>query len=227
MEINEIKNEDINVESEELDRDKEVVVLEEDKESLEENRNRPSSNYNSLTKGKYLSTSRMMFIAILVAQGLIMFWLESQLPINLGTPGAKLGLANIFTVVAIYTLDPLSSFLVVILRILLSTFIAKTLVSLLYSMTGGILSFIVMTLLVKFGKNKFSGMGISISGAVFHNFGQVLMASIILQNPRVMYYLPMLGIIAVPTGLFVGITASFMIEHLRKLSIYRRIRNIN
>lgn len=189
---------------------------------VEKNGNK-TRNYNSLTSEKYLSVNRMMFIGILVAQGLVMFWLESQLPINLGTPGAKLGLANIFTLVAIYTLDPLSAFLVVLLRVLLSTFIAKTMVALLYSMSGAILSYIIMSLLVKFGKNVFSGMGVSIAGAIFHNLGQVMMASIVLQNPRVMYYLPALALIAIPTGLFVGITASVMINHLRKLPIYRRL----
>lgn len=181
------------------------------------------SDYNSLTGSKYLSVSRMIYISILVAQGLVMFWIEMQIPFNTGIPGAKLGLANIFSLVAIYTLDPLSAFLVVVIRIIMSTLIAKTMVALLYSMTGGILSFIVMFLLVKLGRNRINGLVVSIGGSIFHNLGQVLMASWVLQNPRVLYYFPMMGVIAVPTGIFVGLTASFMIKHIRKLPIYRRI----
>ncbi len=181
-------------------------------------------NLNSLSGGKYFSVQRMMYISVLVAQALVMFWLESQLP-SITLPGAKLGLANIFTLVAIYTLDPISSFIVVFIRVLLSTLIAKSAAALLYSMTGALLSYVVMFLIKNLGRDTFSRISVSIAGAAFHNFGQVMMASLVLHNARVMYYLPPLALIAVPTGLFVGLTGNFMINHIKKLGIYRSIVN--
>ena len=47
---------------------------------------------------------RTAYLALLIAQSLALFLLEGLLPVPFLAPGAKLGLANIVTLIALYTL---------------------------------------------------------------------------------------------------------------------------
>ena len=71
------------------------------------------------------------------------------------------------------------------------------------------------------GKDKVSIIGVSASGALFHNVGQLIVASAIVQNIAVMLYLPILSIAGVGTGIFIGITANFVVKHMSKLPYFR------
>lgn len=167
---------------------------------------------------------KMAFIALLTAQALVLYWVETMIPLPLALPGAKLGLANIFTVVSLYLLNALDTFLVVILRVVISMFISNNLQALLYSMSGAILSFIGMLILKIVMKDRISRIGISVAGAMFHNFGQLIVASIMVNNFRILTLMPILTAIAIPTGIFVGMVANYMLEHLKKLPVYRKIK---
>ncbi|QCX34397.1 Gx transporter family protein [Caloramator sp. E03] len=162
-------------------------------------------------------TQKMLFISILVAQALVLYIVETMIPVPFITPGAKLGLANIITVVSLYSLSIADTFLVVILRIILSTLLVGSLSSFFFSLSGGILSLLVMFILKKFGKENVSIIGVSVMGSVFHNIGQILVASITVQNIRIIAYLPVLMIAGIGTGIFVGITSKFLLAHLKKL----------
>jgi heptaprenyl diphosphate synthase len=141
-----------------------------------------------------------------------------MIPMPFLTPGAKLGLANLVIMIAIYTLNIWDAFLVLIIRILLSTLLGSSVSMLLYSLFGGILSFISMILVKKIGGKFVSIIGVSATGAVFHNVGQLFVASLILKNFNVFLYLPVLSIIGIITGIFVGLSANYIINHLKKLS---------
>lgn len=167
---------------------------------------------------------KMSFIALLTAQALVLYWVETMIPIPIGIPGAKLGLANIFTVVSLDLLTIFDTFLVVILRVIISMFLSKNLQALLYSMSGAIVSFIVMVTIKKIFKERISRIGISVAGAISHNFGQLIVAALMVNNYRILTLLPVLTAIAIPTGIFSGMVANYMIEHLKKLSIYKKIK---
>lgn len=162
-------------------------------------------------------TQKMLFISILVAQALVLYIVETMIPVPFITPGAKLGLANIITVISLYSLSLADTFLVVILRIMLSTLLVGSLSSFFFSLSGGILSLLVMFILKKFGKENISIIGVSVMGSVFHNIGQILVACLTVQNIRIISYLPVLMIAGVGTGIFVGITSKFLLLHLKKL----------
>ncbi len=169
---------------------------------------------------------KLVFIALLVAQALVLSWIERFIPLPmfaLSVPGFKLGLANIFTMVALYTINPTSTLLMVVLRVILAALLFSNLSAFMYSMAGGILSFLVMLLLKTVFKESFSRIGISVAGAFAHNLGQLLMAALVLNNLRIITALPFLTILAIPTGFFVGMTANFMIEHLGRTNIIREI----
>jgi heptaprenyl diphosphate synthase len=133
------------------------------------------------------------------------------------TPGAKLGLANIVTVVCLYTFTLRETFLVVVLRVIMATLLGGTLSSFFYSIAGGILSMLAMYFIKRLGDKNVSILGVSIVGSVFHNIGQILIAAAIIQNLNIVYYLPVLLIAGVGTGIFVGITAKFVLSQIKKL----------
>ncbi|KGM93482.1 Gx transporter family protein [Clostridium botulinum] len=162
-------------------------------------------------------TKKLTFIALLVAEGLVLHIFEGMLPLPFVTPGARLGLTNIITVVSLYLLNFNEVSLVIILRILLSTLLGGNLSTFLYSMTGGILSFLAMYVLKKFEEKGVSIIGISIVGAVFHNIGQIIVAGLIIENAMIVSYLPILLIASIGTGLFVGLTGNYLLPFLQRI----------
>lgn len=168
-------------------------------------------------------TSKMVYISLLVAQALVLFIFERMIPVPFITPGAKLGLANIVIVIALYTLDNYKEvFLVIFLRLLLSTMFGGNLSSLMFSLFGAVFSFLIMVVIKEVFKDKVSIIGVSSAGGVFHNIGQLLVAAYIVKNIGVMLYLPVLSIAGIVTGIFVGITANFVVNHLKKLPQFRK-----
>lgn len=162
-------------------------------------------------------TQKMTFISILVAQALVLHIFERMLPVPFIAPGAKLGLTNIITALSIYTLSFRDSFVIVILRILLSTLLGSSISSLMYSLAGGILSLITMFIIKQAGKDNVSMIGVSIVGAFSHNVGQILVSALVIQNINMVLYFPVLGVTGMITGFFVGIVSSYLLMLLKKL----------
>lgn len=164
----------------------------------------------------------MVYMSLLIAMALILFIFEAMIPIPFITPGAKLGLANLVIMIAVYTLDSYKeSFAVLLIRILLSTFFAGSASTLIYSISGGVLSFIVTVIVKELGGKYVSIIGVSAAAAVFHNIGQLLVASLILNNFGVMLYLPILSLAGIGTGIFVGISANYLVAHLNKILYFK------
>ena len=111
---------------------------------------------------------------MLVALAFVFSYIETLIPVNLGIPGAKLGLANLVVMVALYTLGAKEAFALSMVRILLTGFTFSSAAAMLYSFAGGILSYIVMVLAKKTG--RLSVTGVSVLGGIFHNVGQILVA---------------------------------------------------
>lgn len=170
-------------------------------------------------------TQKLTFIAVLVAQALVLYLVESMLPVPFIAPGAKLGLSNIITLVCLYIFTFKDTFIVLTLRILLSTLFGGSISSLLYSIAGGIFSLFAMYLIKRLGKDYISIIGVSITGAFFHNLGQIFMSALIVQNINIIVYLPVLSVAGMGTGFFVGITARYLMPYVRKLPFYSSISN--
>jgi heptaprenyl diphosphate synthase len=167
-------------------------------------------------------TNRIVYIGLLVAQALVLHLFERMIPVPFVAPGARLGLANLINVIAIYTLDnKKDAFLVLFLRLTLATMFGGNLSSFMYSAAGGILSFFAMLFVKEVFKEKVSIIGVSAAGAIFHNVGQLLIASSIVKNIWVMLYLPVLSAMGIGTGIFIGITANYMVGHLKKLPMFK------
>jgi heptaprenyl diphosphate synthase len=171
-------------------------------------------------------TTKMIFISLIVAQALVLHVVEGMIPVPIGIPGAKLGLANIFTIISLYILGFKSTFIVVVLRVALATMFGGTLSSFLFSLSGGLLSLFSMTIIKNLLKDKVSIIGVSGAGAVSHNIGQLMVASYIVRNWSVMMYLPVLTFIGIGTGIFIGISANYIIGHMSKIKAVNKISRL-
>ena len=157
----------------------------------------------------------MIFLALLIAISAIINYFERYIPLSIVVPGVKPGLSNVILLVVLYSFSAKDAFLVLVLRILLSGFLLGNPSSLFFSFGGGLLALIIMITTKKFQALNLSIIGVSISGAVFHNIGQIIVASIINSTPLLITYLPVLMISSIVTGILTGVTAKYLISLLR------------
>ena len=153
------------------------------------------------------------YFGMFVALALIFSYVESLVPISIGIPGVKLGLANLVTVVVLYKVGMKEAFLLTVIRVVLAGFMFGNLFAIVYSLAGGLLSLCVMALLKQ--SDKFSVIGVSIAGGVFHNIGQLLVAMAVLESASVAYYFSVLMIAGIVTGFVIGIVSAEIMKRLK------------
>lgn len=158
------------------------------------------------------ASSRLASLGVFIALAMLMGWIETMIPINIGIPGVKLGLANLVTIVAVYCMPLPKAAAVSLVRIVLTGFTFGSFSSLMYSMAGGVLSFLCMAAAKKSG--AFGKTAVSITGGITHNIGQLLMASFVVQSFSVFWYFPVLLTAGVITGTLIGILAGAVIRRL-------------
>lgn len=167
-----------------------------------------------------LILKRTVIVAIFSAVAVVLSLIESLIPINMNVPGAKLGLANIMVLTCLYFLRARDSLMMILLKTLLTAFIFGTFSSFLFSIMGALFSFVAMWFLLWIGRKRLSVIGISIIGGIAHNVGQLTAAALYFSTMQIFYYLPMLLITGVATGIVVGIAVRFLIPALSKLSLF-------
>lgn len=159
---------------------------------------------------------KMIFLSLLVALGLVLGVIESFMPLPYVAPGAKLGLSNIVILITLVLFGFKEGMIVGILKSLVLTLVTGSITSLFYSLFGTMLSGVVMYIVYTYFSKVFSLIGVSIFGAVAHNTGQVFVASIMMSNFKIFSYLPILLLISLFTGYFVGLASIFITENLKK-----------
>lgn len=157
---------------------------------------------------------RITRIALLTALSLILFILEGFLPLPLPVPGAKLGLAAIVTLIALYLLPARDAALMLTLRITLASAFGGGLAPMIYSLAGGAASFAAMVLLKRY--TQLSIVGISAAGGFLHNMAQLLVAAAVLETTALFVYAPVLGIVGIFTGILIGITARGILQKISR-----------
>lgn len=144
-------------------------------------------------------------MGVFIALALICSYVESLIPFYFGIPGVKLGLTNIVVVIMLYSVGEKEAFGISMLRIVLAGFLFGNMFSILYSLAGGMLSFLVMFLLKR---SKWFGMvPVSVCGGISHNIGQIIVAAFVVENYNIFYYVPVLFIAGTVTGFLIGIVA--------------------
>lgn len=166
------------------------------------------------------TTKKLVFLSLLTAIAIVVYVIEAQIPVLLPIPGVKLGLSNMVSLATLLIFGPGASMSVLVLRIVLGSLLSGSLSALFFSLAGGLLSNVGMILLYLFFKKYISIWVISIIGSILHNIGQLLVAAFVIQNLKIYFYLPILLVSGVITGLFVGFGANFIDKHFRQLNLF-------
>lgn len=155
---------------------------------------------------------RLAYLSLLLAFSLALFLFEGLIPLPFIAPGAKLGLANLITVVALYTLSMRDVLLLIVLRIVIGSLLGGGPTVLAYSLAGGLLSFGGMAALK--ASNRFSVIGVSLAGGFLHNLGQLAIATVAVASTGLFAYLPVLGLCGIGTGSLIGFMAAGILSKL-------------
>ena len=163
---------------------------------------------------KKFSAKRIALDGVLTALALVIHIVEQLVPLPFPVPGVKLGLSNVVTLFAVFALGPVDAGIILLARIFLGSLFSGQVTALLYSLTGGLLCYAVTLVLQKILTEKqiwFCGF----IGAVFHVLGQMAVALLLTNTPALLYYLPVLVLSAIVTGLFTGSLAQFVFRRLK------------
>ncbi len=161
-------------------------------------------------------TKKLTLLALFAALSIILSFVESLLPpIYAAVPGIKLGLANIVNIVLLYKFSLKDTVLVTLVRILTVAFLFGNVMTLSYSLAGAFLSILIMVLLKK--TNLFSTVGVSISGGVAHNLGQIIIAILVTSTLEIGYYMIFLCISGVLSGTLIGILGALVLKYTKNL----------
>lgn len=155
---------------------------------------------------------KVSILGVMTALGIVLGWLESCVPITLGIPGVKLGIANLVALLVLYRFSLKEAAAVSVLRVLISSILFGNLAIGIYSLAGAGLSLAVMAILKK--KTGLSVAGVSAAGGVAHNLGQILTAWIMMGTAAIFYYLPVLIVSGVIAGVLVGLAGAWLHRHL-------------
>lgn len=158
---------------------------------------------------------KLIFLSLLVSLGLALSIIESMMPLPFVAPGAKLGLSNIVILITLVVFGFKEALIVGVLKSFVFTLVTGSISSLFYSLSGSILSLFTMYLALKKFSKVFSLVGVSILGAVAHNFGQILVASLMMKNFRIFSYYPILLLTSLFTGYFVGLASIYIVKNLK------------
>ena len=159
-------------------------------------------------------TERMALMAVLLALILVLSFIESLIPLGGGIPGIKLGLANGVLLFALYMLGTKEAIILMVLKVSVPLlYVPSYLQTIMYSAAGAVLSMASMLLVKQI--RGISILGVSVTGAAMHNVGQVLMAMLILQTGSLLYYLSVLLVVGVVTGVLTGTAAKLVMKSLK------------
>ena len=153
-------------------------------------------------KKQKISAKTVALLAMMIALALVFSYVETLIPINFGIPAA------------LYLIGGKEAFLVSVVRIFLSGFMFGNLASIMYSLAGGLLSLAVMLILKK--TDKLSILAVSVLGGICHNIGQLIVAILVVENLKLIFYVPVLLISGFVTGLLIGIVSRVILPAVRR-----------
>ncbi len=161
-----------------------------------------------------MSAKKLTYMGLLTALALMIFVIEAQIPPLVPIPGVKMGLANIITVFALFRLSPKEALMILLTRVILGSVFAGSVMSMMFSLGGGLCCFLVMLLL----RRLFSEEQIwvcSVFGAMAHNCGQMAVTLAVYRTAALLIYLPALLLSGIITGAFTVLCAQFVLKRMR------------
>ncbi len=164
------------------------------------------------------STKKIAVLGIITSVALILAYLEALLPpLWSAVPGIKMGLPNLVIIFVLYRYGFKEAATVSGIRLFIVAMLFGNVMTLAYSVAGAVLSLTLMAILKKI--DRFSTTGISVTGAVAHNLGQILVAVFLFDTIQLGYYMIILAITGTVAGIFIGIGANILIKRSSSLKI--------
>ncbi len=161
-----------------------------------------------------MSVSKLTKLSLFTGIALILYYIESLLPPFFPIPGAKLGLANIVTLLLMEFYPAKDALLVLLIRILVVSLLFGQMLSFLFSFVGGILSILIIVIIKRILTHN-SSILLGCFGGLFHNLGQFMVALFLVKSSAVILMLPQLIILGIVTGFGTGLISSFLLPYLR------------
>jgi len=158
---------------------------------------------------------KIAFLGLSITLAMILSFVESQIPVFTTIPGMKVGLPNLVMVFLLYRVGWKETVIVSLIRAFLVALLFGNLQSLIFSISGAVLSLTGMILLKKTG--LFSPIAVSVTGGVLHNVGQIIAACLWTSTVQIAYYLPALLVSGVCAGIAIGLIAGFLLKRLENV----------
>ncbi len=176
------------------------------------------STYNKRGQSPGSNALKAAAGGVALATAMILSYVETLIPFNIGIPGIKAGLPNIIILFVLYKYGFGYAAAVSFLRVALAGILFGSAPSFIYSLSGAVISLGIMFLLKK--TDLFSSLGVSVAGGITHNLAQICAAAVLMNTADILYYLPALVIGGTVSGALIGITGSIMIK---KINIANKI----
>lgn len=163
-----------------------------------------------------MKSKKIAFLGLMLTLALVLGYVERLIPFNIGIAGVKIGLANIIVLLLLKHYGLGAAIMVNVLRIVIVNLLFGGVVSLAFSLLGGVLSTLAMYFMLK--SKIFGEVGVSAVGGVVHNLGQTMAASLLLGTPSVLRLLPYLMLFGELSGILCGIAAKTLTRYLNKIT---------
>lgn len=162
-----------------------------------------------------MNTRKIAILGMLCAGAVILGYVEMLIPVMPAVPGMKLGLPNLAIVTVLYLYSAREAAMISFARILIIGFLFGNLFSICFSLSGAVVSLLLMAILKKL--DIFDTIGVSLVGGIGHNFGQIVAAACLVKNIRVAYYFVPLVISGLVSGVLIGILSGIVAGRMKKV----------
>lgn len=160
------------------------------------------------------------YLGLYCGAAILLSYVEALFPVFTAVPGIKLGLPNLAVVTALYLYSWREAALVSVVRIAVVGLLYGNLFSVCFSLAGGFLSLLLMAVVKHFG--FFDCTGVSMTGALAHNAGQIAAAVVLVDNARIAYYFIPLAITGLVAGVAIGLLSGLLLRRLQPLTRGRK-----
>ena len=159
--------------------------------------------------------NKTAYLGLLLAFALLLSYIETIIPFQSGIPGIKLGLANLAVVLCLYLFGWKEALVLTTVKALLGGFMFGIISMMIYSMAGALISALIMMILKK--THWFHVPVVSAAGGVAHNMGQILVAFFVVETYGIVYYVPILVIAGLLTGILIGMVAALVLPYIQTI----------
>ena len=166
-------------------------------------------------------TQDIALSGLLFALAMALSFAEGTLVIPGLMPGMKLGLANIVVMYALFFMGGKQALVLDLLKALF-VFLVSGWTAGFLSLCGGLFSLLVMWVLYDHFPVQPTWFILSVCGALDHNVGQLLGASVILSSAMSLYYAPVMLVFGLIMGSLTSITLRALLPALGRLGYNTR-----